>query len=1042
MYAWFRRIVVILFAIVVFGAGGVGWYIYVHFTDPATVRRLFLQYAERSLPGARVELASAEGRWIGGIRLRGLSVSALAEESEQTPFLRMESCVVVPDRERLFEGQLAIKRATLEGLELTLIQRADGSWNIAPWLGKSNFTPDAPLAIALRRARVTVVFNDPALGAQEFHDVDLDLEWNPARPLTWEGSVVHGMAERLITKGSIDPVARELAASVASAAPVELARLAAGLPPGFKAKLGPAELTGGQFLFRGSVTATGEAGGWRWEGWLDGKVRDGSGRHAALPYPVAKVESDFRLTGAELKVSRLIGECGPARFELAGSMPRWDPEAAHGSASCWNIPFSESVYRCLPIRLQQAWERVSPEGSADIHMTARRQEERWLVSGYADFHECATTFYRFPRRAEEVAGRAVLHPDGHLTLECQGRVGPGTARLVGSFAGIRTGAAMELTITGQDIVADDECVAALPESVQETLGKIRASATGDVVVRCARAEGEPAIDWKVDMDLAAPSCSCAWFPYPFTDVTGHLTVRRYRTEFRDFAGRAGSGIVRLDGQLVRTTDGNHLELSIDAKGVPLDLSLKAALPGETGRAWDALRPDGLVDVSCELIKPPGAPLDTRIRLHLPEGAITPVAFPYRLERFSGSVAYHQGEASWEEVEARHGPVLIRATGRSRVTPAGGVLALTDLACERLPIDQDLRAALPAGLGRVADFLQPDRPLSMSWKQLEIAWFEDRRRPVEYRFDGIVGCRAASLVPSVGVENLTGVVGLVGEGVGDRVRASGNLELESLRIASFAAERVSTPLEIDGQDIRMRNILGEIYGGKLYAQFLANTQIPGYESRITVSGASLGRYVRDVMPNSPPIDGVVQVELYSHGRGLDPRNAGGNGRLYIRQADIYRSPIIQEVIRLLNFQVPNGRAFEEVDCNFRLKDRLVLIDNLDLLGPKDVMGPSLSLFSDDQGWVNLDDRTVNLRLYPRWGKGRVRIPVLSAAVNGAADQLISIPVTGPISNPTLSAEPIPGLRRILELPFRQRPTAPFPNRSNMGTGSGGGEGRLR
>lgn len=1017
MYKWFRKIVVLTFAVVVFGAGGVGWYAYLHYTDPETIRRLILQLAAESFPGGEIVLEGADGRLFGGLRLRGLSLANPEATADAREILHFKTCTIVPNHQRLLEGNLEIKKAILDEPTIRLHQDASGHWDIGRWLGARPIEIKYATAIVVRDGTLSLTFHDPELAPVEISNIDFELRLDAPSSISWEGTLAHALAPLIQTTGHGDLVAKQFHFEASSERPIELADIPSRLPEEFRDVI--REVSGIQGT--GNLQVTGDVNAGKetleWTGKAECQLRDASFAHPKLPYPVANADADLQLTRAGLEISRLKLACGPARGEFRGSMPQWDPQRFEGSGDMWGVPFTDELYQILPTRHQQSWERVSPEGSVDLHGSLRRVDELWKLTGYADFRDCKASFYKVPYPVHEVSGRAVLHPDGHVSMDLRGLAGRAPIVMTGTFDRIGTGTGMDLAIKGNGVLADQTFLDSMPDGVVEAVNKIHANARGNVLITVHREEDEPAIEWTFDAELAAPSVVTDWFPYPLADVTGRVVVNRFKTEFIGFRGKSRVGTVRLDGQLVKTTDGSHLELGIHATRVDLDDKLRAALPVGGKQTWTVLRPEGQVDLYCELVKPPDLPLDVRLRIDPARAAITPVAFPYRLHGFTGKVDYHDQVVKWEELESRHGNVLIMSSGRVELSGDSGTLSLRNLHSPQLPFDSDFRAALPRGLVSAVDFLQPDKPFELDFDLLEIAWFGDPEQPPRYRFDGMLACEQTSLIPSVGVEKLTGIVTLVGEGVGDYTIAKGNIDLKTANIAGFTVRDAVTPIEVAGPDLVMQNIRGKMYGGNLYGTLKVDTHSAAHECRMTVANASLKQYLQDTLPQSANVDGVVQLELYMLNDGKHPERLNGNGRLYIREADIYRSPVILEVFRLLNFQAPNGRAFDEVDCNFRLDGRIIRIDNLDLLGPSDIVGPSLSLFSDGEGWLNLDDFRINLRLYPRWAKGRVKIPILSDAFNGASDQLITIGVTGRLSNPMVAAEPVPGLRRVFETPTR-------------------------
>ena len=212
----------------------------------------------------------------------------------------------------------------------------------------------------------------------------------------------------------------------------------------------------------------------------------------------------------------------------------------------------------------------------------------------------------------------------------------------------------------------------------------------------------------------------------------------------------------------------------------------------------------------------------------------------------------------------------------------------------------------------------------------------------------------------------------------------------------------------------------MYDGQLIGSVKASCDAaPKYECVLDGYNARLGKYVREISKAAPTLDGLVDFRLFLHGAAGDPGMHGG-GRLVIREADIQGLPIVQDLFRLLSFQAPTGRAFDEVDCNFRFEGRQALVQKLELLGPAEVMGPSLSLFNVGEGVVDLDTLKIHMTLAPRFARGRWKIPIFTDVMNAASDNLVEIPVGGTLSDPTPLVDTLPGLRRAFEMPARLLP----------------------
>ena len=71
-------------------------------------------------------------------------------------------------------------------------------------------------------------------------------------------------------------------------------------------------------------------------------------------------------------------------------------------------------------------------------------------------------------------------------------------------------------------------------------------------------------------------------------------------------------------------------------------------------------------------------------------------------------------------------------------------------------------------------------------------------------------------------------------------------------------------------------------------------------------------------------------------------------------------------------------------------------------------------------MSLPDQAVDLRLVYVGGRTWARVPVLSDIIEGAAKEIVELRVTGPVSRPTVRAQPLRALTDELKRLFQRKP----------------------
>src|SRR5262249_20599838 len=139
-----------------------------------------------------------------------------------------------------------------------------------------------------------------------------------------------------------------------------------------------------------------------------------------------------------------------------------------------------------------------------------------------------------------------------------------------------------------------------------------------------------------------------------------------------------------------------------ATNLMLEPSLYRLLSPAMQSAWDQVRPQGTVDVSVNYSgsAPTTSPATTQpsgyeVILTPRNLAASPMSVPYQLDHLGGVVTVLPDRVILKDLTAKHGSAGVHLSGMG--TGAGQQTWDFSLAAEDVPVDEDLRQALPASL---------------------------------------------------------------------------------------------------------------------------------------------------------------------------------------------------------------------------------------------------------------------------------------------------------------------------------------------------------
>ena len=263
-----------------------------------------------------------------------------------------------------------------------------------------------------------------------------------------------------------------------------------------------------------------------------------------------------------------------------------------------DVPIDQALIDSLDQSGRDAMGLLSPSGlvkrlSLEIH---DRPDKKFSYDITAGLKDVSMTYKGFPYSVTDLQGDVIVQPEV-ITLKknLAGRHGRTPVTLQGKlYRGDKDKeVGVDLAVGARELAIDKELYRALPGELKKIWDSLAPAGQADVdLVLKQNLPGpgkEP--DYRLEVRPKGMTVTYEGFPYEFRGITGLVvaepgvvTLRKLKCD-RDY---------QLDGEI--RDDGQKLKLKIDARDVPFDKKLLAAVPGELKAVLSSVTPAGTLDL--------------------------------------------------------------------------------------------------------------------------------------------------------------------------------------------------------------------------------------------------------------------------------------------------------------------------------------------------------------------------------------------------------------------------------------------------------------
>ena len=272
-------------------------------------------------------------------------------------------------------------------------------------------------------------------------------------------------------------------------------------------------------------------------------------------------------------------------------------------------------------------------------------------------------------------------------------------------------------------------------------------------------------------------------------------------------------------------------------------------------------------------------------------------------------------------------------------------------------------------------------------------------------------RLATATP---VEHIYGGLSLSGHQTAEGVFARGELQIDSAMVRGLQLTNVQGPFWCDGRQLVFgaladRNPLkgAAAASHRPHAEWSALARWSRFSRPMATRSTFMRRsqtpdlpeIARQFAPHQQPPTGKVFGLVHIAGSPQGVHTWHGDGKINLREADLYELPAMITLLKLLSIQRPNNTAFTNSNIDFRIEGDELELDRIDF------SGDAISL--KGKGRMS-SQRQIDLKFYPLVGREERQLAIFRPLLGQTGQELMLIEVTGPLDQPEVHRRAFPRL----------------------------------
>jgi hypothetical protein len=368
--------------------------------------------------------------------------------------------------------------------------------------------------------------------------------------------------------------------------------------------------------------------------------------------------------------------------------------------------------------LQRFFTRYQPSGQIDLDLDAsgnlNRPNESSL-SGKVLCKDVSVCYYDFPYKIEHLTGPIDLTADSATFNNLLGNHGSVKLSIGGWTRDFGPNLKYQLRITSDNISLDKDLYSALGTNQKKLWDSFSPQGRSAVDYQLTR---NSQTDKRKILTVTLLNTDALYdkFPYPLKKLTGNLIFDGSTTVISNVVSTANLQKFIINGKvLTGVSDKPVYNIQIDVNNVPLDSTLKRALPDAQKNLCDQFGITGQVDgrINISAPEPNTGPINYTADLSFKNASLKSERFPAPITEISANAVLTPDSINLKSFSGRYNEIPISLTGQIHPDPQNRQHSYDlSITLQQAQLNDDLFALMPASLKKIVSELQPDGKINL------------------------------------------------------------------------------------------------------------------------------------------------------------------------------------------------------------------------------------------------------------------------------------------------------------------------------------------
>ena len=310
-----------------------------------------------------------------------------------------------------------------------------------------------------------------------------------------------------------------------------------------------------------------------------------------------------------------------------------------------------------------------------------------------------------PFPMSDVSATFAADRSGVVCERLEAHSGSTLVRGSGRLAGWNAAADWDLIVEAERLLVGRHWEELLPPQLAAQWSKLLPAGEIDVRAQLARRDGR--IEPDVAVRCRNVSLTHYRFPYRLDRTVGTVTYKGSALALH-LTGQAGGHPVHVAGAIDTSVAGGRGTIEVQGNEMRIDDALLAAMPPRSADIVRSLRGQGTFDFVFRHQRGPEHPLGhaNSLDIRLAQGSLSYAGFPYPLSNVTGIIRMEQGRWMIRGITGTNDTGVVQCSGGLEPNADGGGELTLQLTGRGVVLEKELRDALPAGMRRIWDDVDP------------------------------------------------------------------------------------------------------------------------------------------------------------------------------------------------------------------------------------------------------------------------------------------------------------------------------------------------